>query len=298
MPIIAQIKPNTFSFDTMTNDDLVIKTLTLHLKPFVSLINISDDPKQIISDIIENIDPPSDGKSIQTHKCFETINNMIYMMSCNADHTKPNLLCRYINEGFELTFGNCILINTTYENNKSVNCDITLRDVVEIFRSKLVHTAVLVTPENTIQTIEYTSNPIDNSSLFNENCRCIHIEFLGKNIVVFMEMTPQKDYMNKYATIVGKKFKVHGDIVIAMVSQFPTIETSNIDESLFKKILTVMSEHSIKRELDINNDLEPTQMNFYRMLDERYRICTKGIYETIPDDVLHGPTYNSTLTNN
>lgn len=311
MPIIAKIKPNSISFDNIDDTYMTNTNLTKYLAPYIEFESVSDDNEKFMEDIAKLIIDPdtvvtTDPITIQSYKCYESLDCMIYLVTTNLEgQLKQNMLCRYVNECFNEVYGNCILFKLTYpvasaqptksSDSIEVMSDIMIRDIVDIYLSKLVHTAIMITPNNSISTIEFTRLPIENSPIIEANCRCVNIEFLGKTIVIFMELSPTDDRINTYATIIGKKQKIMGNVVIALMSQVNTFENCNLNDELMHKILVVMSNHSISRELDLNDNFDPNKLNFYRLLDEHFKKCSGNICENIPPDVLAGYTYNSTL---
>jgi hypothetical protein len=330
MPIIAKIKPNNISFETIDDANMTHNNLPSYLAPYIEFVSISNDNEKFMEDIarliIDTDDTNTGPITIQSYKCHESFDSMIYLVtvlnppksSSELEKQQQNMLCRYINECFSEVYGNCILFKLTCSSkvpraveqvtNTQIQqpaqqptdiigtmSDITIRNIIDIYLSKLVHTAVMITPNNSISTISFSRIPIENSPIIEANCRCVNIEFLGKTIVMFMELNPTDDNINTYATIIGKKQKIMGNVVIALMSQVNTFENCNLDNELMHKILVVMSNHSISRELDLNDEFDPNKLNFYRLLDERYKKCSGDICENIPSDVLNGYTYNSTL---
>lgn len=313
MPIIAKIKPNSILFDNVSDADMTSEKLMLLISQYIEFVTVSDDNEKFMEDIAKLIIDTnardakgiSESITIQSYKCYESLDHMIHLVT-NDFGGQENMLCRYINECFSEVYGNCILFKliypsttskqlTQHDDNIGIMSDITIHDIIEIYLSKLTHTAIMITPNNSISTISFSRIPIENSPIIEANCRCVNIEFLGKTIVVFMELNPADDRINTYATIIGKKQKIMGNVVIALMSQVNTFENCNLDNDLMHKILVVMSNHSMNRELDLNDEFDPNKLNFYKLLDERYKKCSSDICENIPPDVLAGYTYNSTL---
>lgn len=309
MPIIAKIKPNSISFDNIDDADMTSEKLMSLLSQYIEFVTVSDDNEKFMEDIAKLIidtNARDDPVTIQSYKCYESLDHMIHLVTNDLEGQQQNKLCRYINECFSEVYGNCILFKLACTSATSVQTqqqgntvelltDITMRDIIDIYLSKLTHTAIMITPNNSISTISFSRIPIENSPIIEANCRCINIEFLGKTIVVFMELNPTDDRINTYATIIGKKQKIMGNVVVALMSQVNTFENCNLDDELMHKILVVISNHSMSRELDLNDEFDPNKLNFYKLLDERYKKCSGNICENIPPDVLAGYTYNSTL---
>ena len=332
--IVAKITPNDTWLDHMNDDELTVKNLTNILSKLtyaaephrpahetngnkvIEFVKISND--NCMSDIVSIIEnypfiantddiPVTKSESdatvtrnnvYNTYKCYEASDCMIYLLySTIKDKTQNNALCRYFSEGFEEVYGNCVLLKTCYNSEgKSINCDITMKDVVNGLISKIIHTAVWITPDGNLRNVNFTNIPIENTPITEANCRSINIEFLGKDLIMFIEPSPQDTNINTYATIIGKKQKILGNVVVTLMSHVPTCETTNVDDELMHKILVVMSNHSICREIKFDNDFDTNKFNFYKLIDKYYDMCSGRICEIIPPDVLNGYTYNSTLS--
>jgi hypothetical protein len=297
MPIVATIIPNDITFENMIDDDITNEKLTHLVSKLVTLIHVPDESTEMFQAIGELIDPPDlDDVRICTAKCYESYDNMLFMMSCNYTGRQENKLCRYMNVGYKQVYGTSVFATIGYDKSgKIMYTNTTIRDIVNMLLAKMRHQAILITPDNHIQTLTFARLPIENTTLTETNSRSVPIEFLGRNIVMFMEMIPTDDRFNLYATILGKKQRVHGDVVISMVSQHPMMETLSLGEELFQKILVVMSHHDLCRTLKYDDNADPNTNNFYRFLEERYSSCDKQINTTVPDDVMRSQSYNSTL---
>lgn len=297
MPIVATIIPNNITFETMPDDDITEKNLTNIISKLISFVSVPDNATEMFQAIGELIDPPDlDDMRITTAKCYETYDNMLFMMSCNYSARQDNKICRYMSIGYKQVYGSSVFVTTSYDKTGKITyTDTTIKNIVNMLMAKMKHQAILITPDNHIQTLTFSRLPIENTTLTETNSRSIPIEFLGRNVVMFMEMTPTDDRFNLYATILGKKQRIHGDVVISMVSQYPMMETLHLSVDLFQKILVVMSHHDISRTLKQDDNADPNSNNFYRFLEERFASCDKHLNTTIPDDVMRSQTYNSTL---
>lgn len=295
MPIIAKIIPNNITFESMTDADITEQSLLKLVQQLITFERVPDESNEMLQCIGELLDPPDDIR-IRTSKCYESYDNMLFMMVCNHSVGQENKFCRYMSAGYVPVFGMCIMISTSYDKTgKIIYTDITAKQIVDMLLAKMVHTAIMITPNNTISTIPFSRLPIENSIITETNCRSIPIEFLGRNIVMFMEMQPTDDRLNLYATIIGKKQRVHGDVVITMISQYPMMETLSLNEDLFRKILLVMSNHQLSRKLTGIDNADQNSSNFYHFLEGRFKQCNPNINTIVPDDVLRTQTYNSTL---
>ena len=122
-----------------------------------------------------------------------------------------------------------------------------------------------------------------------------------------METHPTNNDINRKATIIERKLKIVGNVVIAMMTIEPHVEFQDLTIELFEKILAIMSDSSFSRQMSDSEDKnimssssQNTKVsNFYRILNDRYAQYKKThsdkFIDIIPDDVLNGPIMNFTL---
>jgi hypothetical protein len=288
---IAVISNLHFSFDTISYDDIKSSKFSQFLMPYIRIIDIPNEQNKM-----EHIIPYIGGKDANIHrsyKCFEKIEYSTYLLYATIENNNRaeeiNAIGKFLSERHEEVSGNCVLINSTEED----IIPITYDQVVDIIRSRIIHKAILVSPSDEIREITYISLPIENSPLQMENCRCVQIQFLTKVLCIFIEHIPYDDKMNKLATLICKKMKIHGNVVISMFDNYPSVEVIDLTKDTFNKILCVQSNTSIASENKLTD--EAIQTSFFSVLQKYVEKYDKKICENIPPDVFNGPTMNTTL---
>lgn len=294
---IAVIKPNSFMFENMTYNDISGNALAIALQNLIEIVKIdSSSNDEILKNIVDNVGQSTD-ETRRTYKCYETPTNSVYLMYVSSDEetfkaekTKhSNSLARFLSENHEPVMGKCVILNTSI----TENCDITFDYVLKIVRSRVIHKAITVSPSGSVTESLYNVNPIENTSFKEDNCRCFQVEFFNKVLCVFMERIPSNGSINKYATILCKKLRIHGDVVIGILTKYPATEIMDIDQDLFRKILCVRSNTSSK---DVEGFSEEVlKGNFYNVLEKYVCQFNNIINENVPDDVMNGQSMNSTL---
>jgi hypothetical protein len=288
---IAIIKENNVDFSLLTYEDIIGQQFELLIKENVEIQEIDNTNNEtMMKNIIHylNFDPE---KICRTYKFHENENYIFYILyiAIEKDDECNNILGRYITENHEPITGNCILLKTS----KNENYDITFEDIKFIFCSRFYHKAVIITPSNEIKETTYFLNPIENTEMTENNCRCMHIEFLNRIICVFLELRPSNDKFNKYGTLLCKRLKVHGNIIVSLMINYPAQEIIDITPELFKKILVVRSNTSTDDVSGLSNEVLET--TFYDVLKKYNDKFKYQINETIPDDVINNVSLNSTL---
>lgn len=287
---IAVIKPNTVSFEKFSDDEMKNIIFDNAIIPHINLMEISNDTEEnTMQQIFQLLDPKTGNETLRSHKCYENKSNSFYSMYI-TDTESDNSLGRLVSYGHEFVKGNCIILKI----DKKTNVDITINDVIELFRCKFVHTAIIMTP-NSIEETKYIKFPIENTKLTDLSCRCIQIDFLGKILCVFIETNPVKT-LNKNATILCRSRRVNGTIIVSMLTKIPSLETANLDIETFNDILCIKSNTS-------NDELTKMteyalQNNFYQVVKLMTNKSGCSINDMIPDDVLNSLSLNETLFDN
>lgn len=304
MPQIAIINPNTEQFESLKLNNFQFNSLKDILQKHVNLINMPEvsDKKdenficEIAQKFFYDIDLPSNEEhiTIKIDKCYETTKYTYFVIyhPINKEYEQTqntNFLGRYIIENHEPMEYKCIIIKT-YNNE---NIDITFEDLCDIFKSRLIHRAIHIYPNNDIREITFVHNPIENTCLTEKNSRCVQIDFLNRCLCVFLEYEPSINYLNKYPTLLCKKLKIHGSVIISMLLKEPYIENVDLDKNTFKKILSIITNAS-SSQIDLPLERLKNE-NFYFLLDGAAKKFEYQINENIPPDVLDSVTMNSTL---
>jgi hypothetical protein len=261
--------------------------------------------------IIEKDIHAIDNTPCNTHKCYETSNDMYYFLyKPNMSNQESNIisLSRYFTTQHESIVHRGVLLKTSYDSNhKLINTNITLDDVVNIIRNKLVHKAIIIKTDNTFEEIIFDKIPIDHTNMHPDTTRYIQIDIFGKTLTMFIDIIPQNNNhnsdFNKHATIIGRKMKILGDVVVSLLSMQPTVEINNLSIDIVKKIISYRMHNSDtpKNISDQMNNAMSGAMsdnmndNFYQLLQSSNDTLDEINDFVIPDDVLNGMSYNSIL---
>jgi len=294
---IAQIKPNSCSFENMTYDEMETDSLQKKINDLVNFVQISaESSDNILKNIIDILNVKND-TAIVSHKCFETNTNsffMLYTSSEKTDEPNSNMLARFLSENHEPVAGNCVIINTKIS--PSENCDMNMSELLQIIKSKFIHHAVTITTDDQIVESIFYDNPLENTQLNPDCCRCVQTDIFGATICVFLEHYPIKKSINKFATLLCKKMQIQGDVVVSILlhkKNSSTVDIFDINQDLCKKILCVRSHATTSDNTDISEEV--LNGHFYNVIDKYAKKYNDTICETIPDDVINGQTMNSSL---
>jgi hypothetical protein len=286
---IAIIKRNNCTFNALTFDDIKSDKFETHLNEYIDITEIDIiDEKQLLNRIVEKIGYQQNNP-YKSYKCFESNEKMLFHVYLGIENGGDNTLGQFLSEFHEPVICNSVMLR--YDNVKL--CDISFNDIVTAFRMRLIHKAIIIKTDDQIENIEYHDIPIENTNLTENSCRCIQIDFMNKVLCLFVEPTPSGNEINKHASILYKRLKIHGDIVVSMMTKFPSTELDDIDDVTIRKIICICSNMSLS---DIEKYFDSSvQGNFYDVINVISSKYENQICENIPDDILKMPTLNSTL---
>lgn len=304
MPTLALIKPNNISFVGLTVGEITSPTFESILAQYVEIVSVNTNDMQLVMQHIVNHIKLTSDEVGDSYKCYETYNaeyHLIYRLDSKNVLLPENTFGRFLSRDHCDVRGFCILIKSKINDDGSLLPDnIDLHDVRIIMTAKLVHKSMLIR-ENEITEFNFIKSPVEQIEKLNsENCKYVTIEYLGKTILMFMEHEPTDKYINRMATIMYKKYKIIGDVVIALLSTDPT-EFQDIDIHMFTRLMAVMSDSTFGRDISDTEIITAPQhtTNFYKILNDRYAKYRKShsdnFVDIIPDDIINGPTMNSTL---
>ena len=300
---IGIIKTNTFDFDQCSYDEINSDKFSSLIGSYIDTAkitkNTSDD---LLSNIIGIITSPADlltqtCNNIIVNKCLETPTNSVYIYYMPSDETNNNVLASFLSERHEPIVGNAVVINHLIEQTNQFTlreADIDVNRITNIIRKKIIHRGVSILPNNDMTEYEYISNPIENTGFVEKNCKCIQIEFLNKIICVFIEYEPQINTPNKFATLLCKNLRVHGKVLVSIISNYPNVEPQDIDITTLKQVLCVRSHMSADTLKNLSENA--IRQNFFYILNALAKKYDGCIDETIPGDVMNtSQTLNAAL---
>jgi hypothetical protein len=285
---IGLIKHNKLSLDNLTCKHRTKTNIKNIIKPLIEIKEVQPDGKLIGSEIVKALE--ADPKNvIESYLCLEEDGIVYYCFYClTFELINENILASYLSKNNESVYGNIVILKIDYINN--VNISISENEIFRLFKKRIVHNSVIIKPDNSIIKHKYIINPLINSTLTNKICPYDKITFLNGELQLYFEAIPSNDNLNSYATIIEKKLKIHGDVIITFNRYYEgEIYYIDINEDLFKKIMLIMS-NSNKSICGIEED----DRYFYNVLNKKL-INLAEINMNIPDDILNKPTLNSTI---
>lgn len=281
MQNIAIIKSNkiTYSSVDMTHSRFTRERLEDDIEDFIEIVPISnlDNVMEKIIDVLK-LTPDM---TAHTTTCKED-NNYIYQMCHLIDETKSgqqnNICIRFANSLFRVVGDVVLMKSKILFDGKTELCNITLDDIIDLYRDSLVKTCVKIMPDDSVDDVLYIFNPIDwmNPEKLN-NIRYHEIGLSDKILMFFIELVPDNNIINKKASILYGK-RIYGNVVMAMRHKQEDIrhteyEYYSIDKLTVNKLVSVMS---------VNNDMLTIQkpetktnqivINFHTILDKKYSV--------------------------
>lgn len=274
---IAIVPENNYTYD-YTSD-----TLLNDVSKLVKLIEIEED--QLMPSIIStlNLSPELLGS---TDTCFEDEDLNIFQVChilYNKDYPELNKFGSILVSSDVPVFGKCVIIKTQIQNdNTCVLKSITLQEIANMFKSKMLHKGILIkndSDNNVISSFTYKTDPME---LYKDvdvitNYRWFDLPLCGAHLIVFIELNPIKNILNSKATILSRKKALHGDIVVVLKTE--NNQYIDLDEKLLNKILSIQSDKDIdpNKKTDIKRETQDKKqliINFFSLLNNAYKEYT------------------------
>lgn len=287
---IAIIKPNNFGKDsTKFNLQLTDEFILNEIKDYIVLKEVTmDNMMEVIVQTI-NLDSQLIGDTIL---CYETCQYVYQLCYLNMENNgkknneeQMNGIGSLLTIGRLSVYGNCVFLCSKITN--KYICEpytVNLNDIAKILYKKIIHSGVIVLSNGDVQTFKFIKDPLEKfQSDFVKNFQWIEYSFLKFNLVVFIQIKPTNDEINKKTTKLIGKYRIHGDAII--VSKLTGNEFLDLDIELFNKLLIVSEGPLYKRNLtdEEKKDGEklnglPIVFNRYLVLEERLKKYTKKCY--------------------
>jgi hypothetical protein len=264
-----------------------------------------------------------------TMRCYED-NEYIYELCYHSyiDNTKKstiNNIASHLTKFTDKVVGNAIILKSKINYNKTCELvDISLNDIVDIYKKIFVHTGVIVMPNGTIDEYNYIFNPIDliKPDQMN-NIRFYELKIFNRVIQLFIEVNPSDNTLNEYASILYNKSLINGKVIFGMRYTFDDVrmtetEYCDLTKDILKKIVYYASDNvnfsDSTSDQDINSitNSNTHQVNFngsntqssekitkvntfYTMLDNEYNIYKAKYGLVLKKDCLEKLKYQQSL---
>jgi len=161
-----------------------------------------------------------------------------------------------------------LLCSKVTENGTCVDESITLENIAHILYDKLNHKAVRINVDGEVSEIIYKDSPVEN---YANKYKYIELPVLKFNLLIYVEIEPEENRVNKKATRLAGKYKINGSVMIASTNEskeFDSIDKDTVERLLdlsYNPGLLVLSEE----------DQEETKLDGLPVINNKYRILLK-----------------------
>ncbi|CAH6421501.1 Hypothetical protein KVN_LOCUS314 [uncultured virus] len=279
---IGIIQPNQIDLQIFKRNDLSIQNIIDVINNFVTLKETSweymmDDVTEII-----HLDTELLGDTILV---FENENYIYQFCHLNPElngkiglENDANYLSSFINIDKTKLFGPTVLIcSQITQNFTCVPCTIDINTIAKIIYSKIIHKGIFIKTNGTIEEFKYLNDPMEiigSSDI--SNYQWMQFSILKFNIVLFVQVEPINDEINKKITKFNGQHFIHGDAIIVLKSS--ENDFIDIDHELFLKILDICEGPLTNRNLteeELNDDQKnnnlPIIKNQFCILNSRLK---------------------------
>lgn len=173
---------------------------------------------------------------------------------------------------------NAIVLKYKINTNEPKLVDITLNDIIYIFRSKNIHKGIKIDVDSSVDEFQYFFNPLDWKKYDTINNIKFHeFKIYDKILMFFIELKPEKDQLNEISSMVYGK-KILGTVYAALRLNNDDMTHVNvycdIDKVTFKKLIDVMLEYNFGSSPKLADFTENN--NFYIIINDEFNKYKKN----------------------
>jgi len=193
----------------------------------------------------------------------------------NEDINLNNLAC-YLTMDKSKIYGECVIMCSKITENYTCTPDtIDINTIAKIIQYNIIHKGIKLKVNGLIEEFTFFDDPMENE---NTNYQWMELPLFKFNIIIFLQVNPQK-IINKKATRLLGKHIVEGDIIIVIKSTEDCF--INFTKNIYNKIIkccegTLESRYLTEEEQKDGEKKDglPIIMNKYCILDNRYNSIT------------------------
>lgn len=279
---IAVVKPNDFNrqnFDLgVTHSQILDK-----ISPFIEFVQVN---LETMMETIVNVIGLTKETIGATNIFYQTKDSIYQMCHLNMqdngnkeDSREINGICSSLNmENLEIR-GSVVLIRCNIEENHLCSSSsIDINTITDIVFSKIVHKGVRIDPDGTVSEFTFLKDPMDGLSQEEiENYQWMELPLFKLNLIVFIQVEPVIDQVNKKMTQLVGNSLIHGSSLLVLKSV--ENEFLDMDVPLLNQLLTATMGKNSKRTLSEEELKDGEKINELPMVVNGFRILDKRVLE-------------------
>ncbi len=274
---IAIIKENDIKLDRNCTIDYINE----HIHDFITIKEIScNELMDVVVDSTKLTQELMGDTSIcyQNHKYIYQLCHLSMKNNGNKDEKYSiNGISSYLVCDRTEIYGSSVLIKSKIKDDYTCEPSfLTTNEISTLLYHNFVHTGVKIDVDGVVTEYKFYDNPLENMP-HTDNLKWLNISIFNFNLILYIQTNPIIDKINKKATVIFGKNRIHGAIYMAVMETQDIYSSINIDT--VNKLIKILSNSRLFRELtDIEannmqkkNDELPIIMNRYCILEKRCR---------------------------
>jgi hypothetical protein len=275
---IAIIEDNTLEYSDYERMNLTDEKIECDLEDYIILKKVKDSEDLMIH-VVDNLQITPEEGGITSIVYIDE--DYIYYLFHNYDIEKKqnnlNNISKIMTYGeFRIT-NNCVLLkNRVFSSGLAEHCNITMDDIIKIFKSFYIHEGTIIETNNNMETFRYVNNPIEwiNNK---DNIKYYEIEICDKVAMFFIDTTSTE--FNYYASLLYGQ-RINGRVLLTFRNKPEDIrrntnEYINFNKLLCQKLVCIMSENINELKIDYEKDNKNLIYNLYTIIKNKYNIYLK-----------------------
>lgn len=282
---IAIIAPNTIMFNKDEIVNMTHNTLSERIKDYIQFKTITFD--DFIPEIVDTIKLTSDLMGSTSH-CAED-SKYVYQM-CHLDMENNgkkndenifNTLSSYlVSDGIKI-YGSTVFFRSEIGiNGTCITSSVNLDNIVDVLYKKLVHKCVKIDTDGNIDEIIFIGDPMEMFITDGNSCtdyQWMELPIFKFNLIVFIQVKASPNKINKKATRLIGRYRVHGDVIVA--SKSTENEYIDIDKQLLENLLIIAGGTLEDRNLKDEEKDDDKKIDGIPVVFNRYCVLKKRLEE-------------------
>ncbi len=215
------------------------------------------------------------GNTIVIHEDSKYIYEMSYIDYTLEQKRLVNGLAYTLNDYKYMIFDRCIIMKSEILDGKNKFVDMTLDDLVMIFKNKLIHKGIYIETNDKIEEYEYLYHPLEKLTATEvENMKFHEKDIYDKIFMFFIEVEPKNKKINESASILYEDNKIQSRVYLTARHKPEDVRMNqyiykDVTKEEIEKLLKIIKTKTKVSEEELE-EINKNKLNYNKTLDYIY----------------------------
>jgi hypothetical protein len=280
---IAVIRPNNI---ILGKDLLSVDAIKAAINEYIVITSITQDSMmELIVDTIKLDSNMMGSTSVckqDAHKIYQLCHLNMEDNGQKNDADQFNSVASCLTAGAVEVYGASVFLVSNILDDGLCSCaSVTLDEIADIIYHKLIHKAVKIGTDGVIEEFTFITDPLEGLTDDEiSNYQWMEMELLKFNLILFIQVSPVVDVVNKKATLLVGDKVVNGDVLV--VSKSAEDEYLDLDNNLITNLLTICVGTLKSRSLTDDEEKDGERINNLTIVQNSYCILNARLKSFTP----------------